>query len=117
MIVLNFGILREQPSSLFILFFIVLFAFMLAALVVLCCYLFPAIATFAMPTKWQLKLSLYLMLKHFPLSLLLALMFAATYFAMLAAPLLLLVLPSVFALFSSFILEPLFKKHMPEEEK
>lgn len=114
---LNLGILREQTPSLLILFFIVLFVFVLAGLTVVCCYLFPAIATFAMPTKWQLRLALYLSIKHLPLSLLLIAMFAALYFSMLAVPLLVLALPSVFALFSSFLLEPVLAKHMPKDNE
>lgn len=111
---LNLGIAREQPASNFFLFCILLFAFLLVWLTVLCTYLFPAIATFQMPVLWNVKLAVFLSVKHLPLSLMLAAMFAVVYFSMMAVPLLVLVLPGVFTLFSSYILEPVFEKHMPK---
>ena len=116
-LLLNLGILRAQPPKLIWLFFIVFFALVLFFLTVFCCYLFPAMATFDMPTRWQLRLALFLSVKHLPLSLLLLGMFAAIYFSMLAVPLLILVLPSVFTLFISFLIEPVLAKHMPEDSE
>ena len=113
-LMLNFGILRAQPSRLIWLFFIVFFALVLLFLTVFCCWLFPAISTFDMPLKWQLRFSFFAGIKHLPLSFLLGLMAAALYFAMMALPWLIAVVPSVFALFSSFILEPVFSKHLPK---
>lgn len=115
MLFLNLGIIREQPPSLILLFFIVLFVFLLAWLTVICCYLFPAISTFSMPLMWQLRLSLYLSVKHLPLSFLLTAMFAAVYFSMIGMPLLVLILPAVFSLFSSYIIEPVLEKHLPKD--
>lgn len=113
-LLLNLGILRAQPPKLIWLFFIVFFALVLFFLTVFCCYLFPALSTFSMPMKWQIKLSFYAMIKHLPLSFLLGLMFVSLYLAMTALPWLIVVIPSVFALFSSFIIEPVFSKHKPE---
>lgn len=114
-LLLNLGFLREQEPGMLWLFFIVFFVFILFWAIVYCCYLFPAICTFNMPLKWILKLAGYLEFRHLPLSLLLGILFVTIWFSMLSFPWLILVLPSVFALFSSFILEPVFVKHMPEQ--
>jgi len=111
---LNLGILMNQPPRLLWLFFIVFFVLILAFLTVFCCYFFPALSIFQMRVKWLIRFSLYAEVKYLPLSLLLGLMFAGMYFSLAALPWLILVLPSVFALFSSFILEPVFSKHMPK---
>ena len=113
-LLLNLGILREQPPKLVWLFFIVLFALILAFVIVFSSCVFPAISTFSMPVKWNVKLALYITVRHLPLSFILAVMFFTMYFAMTAFPWLIIILPSVFALFSGFILEPVFSKHMPE---
>ena len=113
---LNLGILREQEPKLIWLFFIVFFVLVLAFLTVFCCYFFPALSTFQMPKKWLLRFSFYAEIKHLPLSLILGAMFAGMYFAMMAVPWLIVVFPSVFALFSSFIIEPVFAKHKDENQ-
>lgn len=113
-LLLNLGILRDQPPRLIWLFFIVLFVLILAYVIVFTSCVFPAISTFRMPVLWNVKLAFYITVRHLPLSFLLAAMFFTMYFTMTAFPWLILLLPSVFSLFSSFILEPVFSKHMPE---
>lgn len=114
-LLLNFGISRDQPASNFFLFCIILFVALLVWLTVICCYLFPAIASFSMPVLWNVKLAVYLSFKHLPLSLMLAAMFAVIYFSLTAVPALIVILPAVFSLFSSFIIEPVLEKHLPKD--
>ena len=112
-LMLNLGILSAQSPQLIWLFFMVFFALVLFFLLIFCCWFFPALSTFSMPLKWQIKFTFFAEVKHLPLSFLLGLMFVVIYFSALALPWMILVLPSVFALFSSFIIEPVLAKHKP----
>lgn len=80
---LNIGILDAKTDSLWGLFFIVLYAFTIVFFIVSACYVFPALSRFAMPTGWLVKLSFYMAVRHLPISILLFLLFAVSYLALL----------------------------------
>lgn len=112
---LNIGILNAKTSSLFGLFFIVLYALVIVFFIVSACYAFPALSRFAMPSGWFVKLSFYMTVKHLPISLILAVMFAAAYLALLVQPALFLVIPGVASCVASYMIDPLLDRHMPEK--
>lgn len=112
---LNIGILHAKTNGLFGLFFIVLYALVIVFFIAAACYVFPALSRFAMPSGWFVKLSFYMTVKHLPITLMLLVMFAASYLALLAQPALFLVIPGVVSCVSSYMIEPLLDRHMPEE--
>ena len=116
LMLLNIGILHAKTSSLFGLFFIVLYTLVIVFFIVGACYAFPALSRFAMPSGWFVKLSFYLTVKHLPVSLVLLAMFAAAYLALLAQPALFLVIPGAVSCVSSYMIDPLLDRHMPEED-
>ncbi len=114
-LLLNIGILRSKTSGLFGLFFMVLYGVCLLILIAAACYAFPALSRFDMPAGWIIKLSFYLTFRHLPVSLLLLMLFAGTYLTLLRAPLLVLLIPGVSALLSSYLIDPLLARHMPKQ--
>ena len=115
-LLLNTGILLEKASGPAGLFFVLFYG--LAALVLLtaACYAFPALSRFDMPVGWIVKLSFYLTFRHLPVSLLVLMLLAVSYLALLRAPMLFLIVPGMSALVSSFLIDPLLDRHMPRED-
>lgn len=114
---LNIGILHAKTDNLLGLFFIVLYGIAIVFLVTSACYAFPALSRFEMPCGWFVKLSFYMTVRHLPISVLLFLMFAASYLALLAVPALFLLIPGVVTCVASTMIEPLLERHMPKAEE
>ena len=114
---LNIGILDAKTDSLWGLFFIVLYAFTIVFFFVSACYVFPALSRFAMPTGWLVKLSFYMAVRHLPISILLFLLFAVSYLALLYQMALFLLIPGIVSFAASAMIEPLLERHVPKEEK
>lgn len=114
---LNIGILDAKTDSLWGLFFIVLYAFTIVFFIVSACYVFPALSRFAMPTGWLVKLSFYMAVRHLPISILLFLLFAVSYLALLYQMALFLLIPGIVSFAASAMIEPLLERHVPKEEK
>lgn len=114
---LNIGILDAKTDSLWGLFFIVLYAFTIVFFIVSACYVFPALSRFAMPTGWLVKLSFYMAVRHLPISILLFLLFAVSYLALLYQMALFLLIPGIVSFVASAMIEPLLERHVPKEEK
>jgi uncharacterized membrane protein YesL len=76
-------------------------------------YGFAALSRFDMPLAWMLRLSVYLTFRHLLRTLGLIALFAAAYLLLLVQPLVLLVLPGVYALLSSMLIDPVLELHMP----
>jgi uncharacterized membrane protein YesL len=68
-----------------------------------------------MPAGWVIKVSFYMTFRHFPVSLLLLLLFGVSYLLILKIPLLVVFVPGIATLLSSFLIEPLLERHMPKE--
>ncbi|HJB29816.1 MAG TPA: DUF624 domain-containing protein [Candidatus Blautia faecavium] len=113
---LNIGILDAKTDSLWGLFFIVLYAFTIVFFIVSACYVFPALSRFAMPTGWLVKLSFYMAVRHLPISILLFLLFAVSYLALLNQMALFLLIPGIVSFVASAMIEPLLERHVPKEE-
>ena len=114
---LNIGILDAKTDSLWGLFFIVLYVFTIVFFIVSACYVFPALSRFAMPTGWLVKLSFYMAVRHLPISILLFLLFAVSYLALLYQMALFLLIPGIVSFVASAMIEPLLERHVPKEEK
>lgn len=83
-------------------------------------YLFSYIARFQAPVKTVLKNSLVICLVNLPVSLSLIFLFAAVIFFLLwtfpGSAMTLLLVPALYALVSSFLLERIYRKYLPPEE-
>lgn len=113
LLLLNIGILRAKMQGLVGLFFMTLYVIVGIFVIVCACYGFPALSRFDMPVGWIIKLSGYMTVRHLPISLLLLAMTAAAYLAIFVKPLLVMIIPGVFATVASPIIEPLLERHMP----
>lgn len=115
-LLLNIGILLEKASVPAGLFFVLFYGLAVLVLLTAACYAFPALSRFDMPVGWIVKLSFYLTFRHLPVSLLVLMLLAVSYLALLRAPMLFLIVPGMSALVSSFLIDPLLDRHMPRED-
>ncbi len=84
-------------------------------------YIFPVLSRFTMNLKNLFKWSFFLAIKHIGWTLLLAVLFIGTavmmYYSFFYMPPLILFLPGLYTLLTSFPMEHIFKKYMPVEEE
>lgn len=109
----NIGILDAKLSNMFGIGLMVFYAFCCIGVIALACYAFPALSRFAEPGGWVVKLSLYLIFRHLPKTVLLVLLFAACYLGIFCMPFLLLGLPGGACLISSYLVEPVLERYTP----
>ena len=69
-----------------------------------------------MPVGWFIKLSLYLTFRHIGVSLLLLLIFAASYLLILWQPMLVVIVPGAANVIISKFIDPILDQHMPKKE-
>lgn len=115
LVLLNYGIVRAQFGGLPGLFLQMFYLFAALLLIAAASYAFPALSRFDMPTGWIVKLSFYLTFRHLPRTLLLILLFAAVYLLLLINLLTIVILPGLYALLASFVIDPVLDQHMPGE--
>lgn len=112
----NVGIMHRYVQADWKIFFMLLYAFIGALIIMAGIYLFPALSSFQMSAGWYVKLSFYLTLKYFPMSLMFLLLLAGAYYMILWMPLLLFILPAGYGVVSGMMIYPVLKKHMPETD-
>lgn len=112
---LNFGIIRENATGLVGLFFQMLYSVFVLFLLTAACYVFPLLSRFDMPWGWYIKLSLYMTVRYLPKSLLLLAVFSLSYFLIWKQLAFILIVPAIGTLVSSYLLEPLLERHMPKD--
>ena len=110
------GILLKKMNTAFGWFFIVLYGTVILIAIMAASYAFPALSRFEMPTSWFVKLSLYLTFRHIGISLLLLLIFAASYLLLLWQPLLAAFVPGAANVLISKLIDPILDQHMPKKE-
>lgn len=111
---LNIGILNEKMFDTIGIGFMVFYGICFLAVLAVACYGFPALSRFDEPIGWITKISLYMIIKHFPVTLLLLIILAGCYAAVFFFPFLIFVLPGLFAFLSTFLIEPILANHMPQ---
>ena len=116
LLLLNMGILLKKMNTVFGWFFIVLYGAVILIAIMAASYAFPALSRFEMPTGWFVKLSLYLTFRHIGISLLLLLIFAASYLLLLWQPLLAAFVPGASNVLISKLIDPILDQHMPKKE-
>jgi uncharacterized membrane protein YesL len=78
-------------------------------------YGFAALSRFDMPFFWIIRLSLCMTFCHLLRTLALIGMVAASYLLLCVQPLAILVLPGVYALLASMLIDPVLERHMPDQ--
>lgn len=116
LLLLNYGIVREQFEGLFGLFLQMLYLFCALLMIAAANYAFPALSRFDMPVGWILKLSFYLTFCHLPRTLLLILLFAGSYLLLLVNPAVVVILPGLYGLLASMLVDPVLERHMPDAQ-
>lgn len=93
--------------------------FLLLILVILMTaqYVFPYIARFELSVKNIITNSLFIAFRHLPWTILLLLILAICLLLAYIIPLMIFVVPCIWAIFASLIIERIFKKYMSEEDK
>jgi len=93
------------------------FFMMLFIMVMVAQYLFPYIARFELGLKHIALNSLLIAIRHLPWTILLVLISAAAIFLGYLIPLFIFIMPCVWALLASLILERIFRRYMSEEDR
>lgn len=110
---LNLGIVNARfsgkPAITMLIFYGILFGIVVAT----ACYVFPTLSRFEAETGWFLKIGLYMTFRYLPVTLLVVGLAMISYMVVYMVPPLILFLPGPAALLSTFLIEPILKKHMP----
>ena len=84
-------------------------------------YIFPVLSRFTVTIKHLFKWSFFMSVKHLGWTVLLAVLFVGTavmmYMSFLFLPPLCIILPGIYTLVASFMIEKVFKRYMPKEEE
>lgn len=115
LVLLNYGIIREKLGGLPGLFLQMLYLSAALLLIAAASYAFPALSRFDMPPAWIVKLSFYLTFRHLPRTILLILLFAGVYLLLLINLLTVVIVPGLYALLASWVIDPVLDLHMPED--
>ncbi len=113
---LNIGILDEKWFNNVGIGFMVFYGICFVVVLAMACYAFPALSRFDEPAGWIIKVSLYMVVRHLPITLMLLVMLAGCYVAIFFFPVLVIILPGFASAISTFLIEPVLEKHMPKEE-
>src|SRR5665647_634186 len=90
----------------------------LIEIVVITIYIFPILSRYEMTTKNLIRTSLFLGNRHFVTTLLCIIPIAAIVGLLYMMPELFILIPvSLYALYSSYFIQGIFKKYMPDEQK
>lgn len=79
-------------------------------------YVFPILSRFDMTVKQLLKAATFMSMKHLPYTFVMVVVVVGSFFISIYVPLLMFFLPALSLLINSFLMEPIFKKYMPESD-
>lgn len=114
LLLFGYGFARERVPGLPGLFLQMLYLFCALLAIAAANYAIAALSRFDMPLSWIVKLALYLTFRRLPRTLLLILLFLGAYFLLMLNMLLLIIVPGVYALLASMLIDPALDQHMPE---
>lgn len=92
-----------------------IFNAMLFLLACVTLYVFPVLSRFSVGIKQLFKTSLYMAVRHLPTTILMAIVTAAFILGTYIMPIAILITPALCTLVTSFLMERVFKKYMPEK--
>lgn len=93
------------------------FIFISLVLMLLMQFLFPYIARFTSPFKNVIKNSMIMAIRHLPWTILLLVFSVICVLACYILPILMFVIPAIWGIVSSLIIERIFRRYMSEEDK
>lgn len=117
LLLLGYGIARERIPGLPGLFFQMLYLFSALLSIAVANYAIAALSRFDMPFGWIMKLSLYLTFRHLPRTVLLILLFLGAYLLLMLNMTFVIIVPGVYALLASMLIDGPLEKHMPERDE
>lgn len=109
--VINF---RNTTWNLILFYIYWMFLFIISSTVV---YLFPLLSRFSLKRFQLVKMSLMVSMKHLPKTLIILMIVVVSGVSMYIVPALTAILPGLCALFTSFPLEKVMKRYLPEPDK
>lgn len=112
---LNLGIVSAETGGNLRIFLFMFYAVCAALIVGIACYAFPVLSRFEMNVGWIIKVSIYMVFRYIGQTMGCVLMVGISGWLILKIPFLLFIIPSVMAVLSTYILEPVLKKHYPKE--
>ncbi len=112
---LNTGILEAKTSSAAGIFMIGFYTAVMVYVILTALYMFPALARFDMDTFWFLRVGIYMVIRYFLTSLMLAVIFGGALALVYRFPFLLFVLPGPTMWLMSEFLERVLDKHAPDK--
>lgn len=112
---LNLGIVSAETGGNLRIFLFMFYAVCAALIVGIACYAFPVLSRFDMNVGWILKVSIYMVFRYIGQTSVCVLMVGICGWLILRIPFLLFIIPSVMMALSTYILEPVLKRHYPKE--
>lgn len=79
-------------------------------------YIIPNLSRFRVSFLMLLKLSLFMMIRHFYLTFIMLILLVAAAILILSIPVTLLFLPGLYMILKSLVIEKILKKYMPRSE-
>ena len=117
LLLLGYGIARERIPGLPGLFLQMLYLFCALLAIAAASYAIAALSRFDMPVGWIMKLSIYLTFRHLPRTALLILLFLAVYFLLMLNMMSVVIVPGIYALAASMLIDGALDRHMPERRE
>ncbi len=115
-LVLGFGVTKGTKDDLIK---VVRYIYIMVVFIVGCCYsfLFPILSRFTLPRFQMMKMSLFISLRHFPVTIVLLLFLLGGATVLVYAVPLLILIPGIVSLLCSLLIEKVFKRYLPKPEE
>lgn len=110
---LNVGIVTSLAEGNVALFFICFYIFLSIFIIGVAVYVFPALSRFDMSTGWILKLSIYMTIRYFPVTLILFAILLLSALLLYLLPIFVIILPTGSIILYSYFMEKVLLKHTP----
>ncbi|AZO94558.1 YesL family protein [Halocella sp. SP3-1] len=110
---LNVGILSSLTEGNVSLFFRCFYIFLSVFIIGIAMYAFPALSRFDMSTSWILKLSIYMTVRYFSITLILFVILLLSAFLLYLLPIFVIILPTGSIIVYSYFMEKVLLKHTP----
>ncbi|QTL97485.1 DUF624 domain-containing protein [Iocasia frigidifontis] len=110
---LNVGILSSLTEGNVSLFFRCFYIFLSVFIIGIAMYAFPALSRFDMSTSWILKLSIYMTVRYFPITLILFVILLLSALLLYLLPIFVIILPTGSIIVYSYFMEKVLLKHTP----
>lgn len=114
---LNIGILLKETDGYVGLFFICVYTLASVYILAMMCYIFPALSRYDMECGWLIKISMYMVVRYFGITLALFLVLFCAGVLIWKIPMAMFFVPGPMAFIMSDFIEGVLKKHEPKTEQ